>query len=179
MLTQPSSHGAGAPVRTSCSPHEFCMEQAGWGTLCLHPCPAGRACQRLCSPGPGSSGSVPFRWSWRSSVLPCGCEGCLGKGGFYRGLSCGWEVVNPCERAKHKGESISGGSSLLHRVKQASVVFMLHPLGIVCMALQTEPCNKTDGSVRRCQEKLCCFSPLPVHSVMFLCPPIVMALLIR
>lgn len=56
---------------------------------------------------------------------------------------------------------------------------MLHPLGIAGEAVQTEPCNKTDGSVQRCQEKLCCFSPLPVHSVMFLCPPIVMALLIR
>lgn len=83
------------------------------------------------------------------------------------------------KRAKHKGEGISGGSLLLYRVKQASVVFMLHPLGIARVALQTDPCNKTDGSVRQCQEKLCCFSPLPVHSVMFLCPPIVMALLIR
>lgn len=29
-------------------------------------------------------------------------KGCLGKGGFYRGLSCGWEV-NPCEKGRAKG----------------------------------------------------------------------------
>lgn len=69
----------------------------------LHPCCAGRAPQCLCSPDPGSSGSVAFRWSRRGSVLQRGCVGCLGKGGLYRGLSCGWEVVNPCEKAKHKG----------------------------------------------------------------------------
>lgn len=72
------------------------------------------------------------------------------------------EVVNRGEGAEHKEDGISAGFSLLHRVKQDSVLFMLHPLGIVCMILQTEPCSKTDGSIRRCQEKLCCFSPLPV-----------------
>lgn len=120
---------------------------------------------------PGSSESVALRWiraqghlkNWRGSVLQLGFIGCLCKRGFYSAVVLWFrEVVNPCERAQHKGDGISRGFLLLHRVKQDSVLFMLHPLGIVCMVLQTEPCNKTDGSIRWCQEELCCFSPLPV-----------------
>lgn len=120
---------------------------------------------------PGSNKSVAFRWirdqghlkNWRGSVLQLGCIRCLCKGGFY-GTVVLWfrEVVNPYERAKHKGGGISRGFLLLRGVKQDSVLFMLHPLGIVCMVLQAEPGNKTDGSIRRCQDELCCFSPLPV-----------------
>lgn len=106
--------------------------------------------------------------NWRGSVLQLGCPGCLCKGGSY-GTAVLWfaEVVNHCTGAKHKEDGISRGFLLLHRVKQDSVLFMLHPLGIACVILQTEPCNKTDGSVRRCQEKLCCFSPLPLYEVVF------------
>lgn len=120
---------------------------------------------------PGSNEAVAFRWigdqghlkNWRGSVLQLGWVADLCKGGFLqRGCLVVREVVNPCERAKHKGDGISRGFLLLHRVKQDSVLFMLRPLGIVCMVLQTEPCSKTDGSIRRCQEELCCFSPLPV-----------------
>lgn len=71
---------------------------------------------------PGSSKSVAFRWirdqwhlkNWRGSILQLGCIGCLHKGGFYDTIVL-WlrEVVNPCERAKHKGDGISWGFLLL------------------------------------------------------------------
>lgn len=72
----PSSQGAGAPLRTSCSPHEFCRVQAGWDPLCLHPW----SCRSVpVLPWAWHSGSVALRWSWAGQRM-------LGQRGILQGV---------------------------------------------------------------------------------------------